>query len=423
MSTSRHVAAIGAALALAATPAPQSNQVPGTDVSLGALDVGTDVAYWGRTGNFPSGTAGFSISTTACNLGIVDVDWHAPMDEEHPFIAFLFAREADGRMEQISSRSYVKHGFFALSNSQCTPCPAGSDGSYLAIGCSDTYSTGNNGDRNYLGPPDEIDPWLGTWNAQCSYFDRGDPPVAPPNDCNGIDSLSGSMISAFNAVKNRVIVRDADLTTPGAVYYYQGYYVIRTEPEANRANNIAHREFRPSWNGSLWFMDTSSFSNPHRTGSVLSSWTGATLDSNTNGADDGRVFVAVKVTGPVAGLYHYEYALHNRDNARGVSGFRLPICRQVPVSNVRFHDVDSNAANEWSTTQTKGELVFWTVDNPLQWNSIFNFSFDTTAWPVSGASKLEQFDPGPGLAAFDVDTLVPMGCPPVANTGKFSKKP
>lgn len=388
---------------------PQSNQIPGTEVSLGSLAVGTDVMYWGRKGSFPDGTAAFSISTTACNLGTVDVPWLAPMQENHPFIAFLFARESGGRMVQISDRSFVKHGFFALSNSQCTPCLHPSDGTFLGVGCSDTYSVTNNGDRNYLAPPDEVDPWLGTWNRFCSYFDSGDPPVPPPADCDGVRSLN---TAGFDAVKNRVQVLDADLDVAGATYYYQGYYVIRGEPEGVRGNNAASREFRPTWNGTSWLIDTTSFSNPHTFGSVLGRWSGASLGSSTNGEDDGRVYVAVKVTGPDAmGSYHYEYAVHNRDNDRGLAAFRIPVCPTVAVSGVGFRDIDQKPDNDWIYSKTATEILFSTTTSPLRWNMIFNFWFDTKGRPVAGATAVDQFDPGPGQTTFTISSVVPIGCP------------
>ena len=117
-----------------------------------------DVSARGRTGTYPTGVNGVAIETTICNRGSVEVDWFAPMDPRHPMIAFLIARESDGRLEQISDRSYLKHGFFALTSSQCTSCspPGGPSGSRLGLGCSDTYSVFNNGDNYWLGPPDEI---------------------------------------------------------------------------------------------------------------------------------------------------------------------------------------------------------------------------------------------------------------------------
>ncbi len=401
------LAAAASALLVAAAPGlrAQSNTIPGLDVKLGELSSLTDL---GREGVFPNGMNGLAMSTTSCNVGSVNVPWLQVMQENHPFIAFLVVRERGGRMVQISDRSYVKHGFFALSNSQCTPCQNPSPGTFLGIGCSDTYNTSNNGNSFWLGPPDEIDPWLGTWSAQCSHFDKGEPPVAPAQQCDGIRSLTQSQVNALGSVAHRIRVPDAELNAPGS-FYYQGHYVIRSEAEALRADNIGSRQFTATWSGSSWNFSTVPGAILY--GSILERWPGAAVTSSTNGADDGRVYIGVVVTGPTNGVYRYEYAIHNRDNARGVGAFRLPIQDCTTISNVFFRDVDGNAGNDWTMTQTANELVFSTAGNPLRWNSIFNFGFDSNAAPLAGNAVLDQFDPGAGAGAIAIGTTVPSGLP------------
>ena len=391
-----------AVVVLAAPAVAQSNGNPAIDVELGILG---GLSELGRVGSFPNGTSGFAMATTSCNKGSATVPWLAPMDPDHPFISFLMARDDGVRMQQISDRSFVKHGFFALANSQCDPCQGGSpQGLFLGLGCSDTYQTGTNGNRNWLGPPDEIDPWLGGWDPVCSYFDAGDPATIAPFDCDGVDSL---FPGGFNGVKNRVEVLDIDLIDNGPErFYYQSQYTIRREIEANRGNNTGYREFQPTLVGGNW--QTSNLS-PLTHGSVLNEWTGADISSNTNGGDDGRLIVGVKVTGPVNGIYHYEYAIHNRDNSRGVDSFRIPTCSDALVTNVGFSDVDRQP-NDWSFVNTGSELQFSTTDNPLKWNSIFNFWFDSDAAPVDGVNvQLDQHLPGPGAASVAVSTRVPTG--------------
>src|SRR5262245_39778279 len=88
----------------------QSNVVPGQDVQLALM---SSLRSLGRVGTYPDGVTGLAISTTACNPGTVKIPWFAPegnpMDARHPFICPLLARELNGRFEQISDRSYVKH--------------------------------------------------------------------------------------------------------------------------------------------------------------------------------------------------------------------------------------------------------------------------------------------------------------------------
>lgn len=433
--TPRLFAAILLVAATTAAASAQSNALPGTDIQLGAVG---NLKTWGRIGgSFPSGVNGFSMSTTACNVGTNAVGWFQPMNTDHPTIAFLFAREEAGRLVQISDRSYVKHGFFATNQSSCSPCsnPNGSP-TQLYPGCSDTYGTTNNGDQYYLGPPDEIDPWLGTWTSQCSHFDRGEPAVAPPQDCDNSRSLTQIQATALGPVGHRVNISDAELNHPAGRFWYQGHYVVAGEPEANRADNTVSREFVPVWDGSSWTLIPNG--TPPLNGSVLQRWSGAAVNSNTNGAADGRLFVAVVVTGPVGGLYHYEYAVHNRDNQRGVGAFRIPVLSGAQVLNLDFRDIDSNAANDWTPTVAGGEIHFATASNPLEWNSIFNFWFDSDAGPVQRTLRLDAFLPGPGAPSVLVMSTAPgdpcgtpslyctakvnsLGCTPsIASTGKPS---
>jgi hypothetical protein len=391
-----------AVLLLGAPTFSQSNADPAIDLEL--ADIG-NLRALGREGTFPNGINGVSMSTTACNKGTKQILWQAAMDPDHPFITFILARESGGRFEQISDRSYVKHGFFALSSSFCDNCQP-TDGTRLGLGCSDTYDVTTNGDSYYLGPPDEIDPWMGQWTRNCSQFDRGEPPRAPPQDCDGARSLTRTQVTALGNVAHRMRVKDADFDVAGASYWFQGMYIIETEGEAARGNNIASRSFTPSWNGTRWVM---SAGTSQAFGSVLSRWTGASLASATNGGDDGRLYVAVKVTGPEDGFYHYEFAVHNRDNNRGVGALRIPVCQGARVKNLGAGDLDDDAGNDWSGSVAAGEITFAGAANPLRWNSIFNFWFDSDAAPLSANLALDQAAAGPGLASVAVASSAPLG--------------
>ncbi len=390
------------ALFCAPSALAQSNVIPGTDVSLGLLQ---QLVHQGRQGAYPNGLNAVSMSTTSCNLGTVNVPWLATMQENHPFIAFLLAREnSDGRFEQISNRSNVKHGFFALSNSQCIPCQNPSNGTFLGVGCSDTYDTFNNALNSELGPADEINPWLGTWDAQCSFFDAGLNPT-PSTMCDGIRSFSFGQSQSLGPIGFRVQVLDQDLDTTGnPKFWYSSQYVIRGEPEANRENNMGSRAFVPIWTG---FQHNFSTSGTLLEGSILKRWTGATVTSNTNGIDDGRVYVGVRVTGPVDGLWHYEYALHNRDNARGIGALSLPVCPGADVLNFGFGDIDNVGSNDWTATVSGGAIEIDGTGNALNWNTIYNVWFDSTAAPTNGSVTLTEALAGPGAPSFAVATSVP----------------
>jgi hypothetical protein len=396
------LAATAALLALSTPLVAQSNVRTGTDVSLGILGPIDEV---GRSGTYPNGVQAVAMETTSCNLGSVNVPWAAAMGEDHPLIAFLVAREQNGRLVQISDRSYLKHGFYALSDSQCTPCRNPSNGTFLGVGCSDTYAIGNNSDNYWLGPPGEIDPWLGTWTARCSFFDLG----TSSTTCDGNRSFTQTQARNLGPVGNRVRIQDADLAVASSTFWYQGMYVIRGEPEAVRTNNLTSRGLTAVWTGATW--NVSSNSVPQMFGSVLQRWAGSALSSSANGSADGRVYLASKIARGTSG-YHYEYALHNRDNAGAISSFTLPICPGTRIQNFGFHDVDQSAANDWTMSIQGAQVVFTApAGNALEWNTIFNFWFDSDAAPVTSSSLLlgqARLNPG-AQAAFTLTGAAPLG--------------
>jgi len=384
----------------------QSNTVLGLD---GRLDVVDQFSYLGRRGAaHPNGEVGFAMLNTMCNPGSVVIPWQAPMNSNHPKFGFIAVREANGRMEQISDWSYCKHAFTSTNfNGACGTCVNPGTGQLMGLRCSDTYGVGNNGDRNYLGPPVEIDPWLGTWNPVGSYFDRGDPDVGPPQNGDGARS---TINTGGDPVKNRVTIRESDLLVPGARYFYGIHLIHQGEAVANRGDNLASRGFTPVWTGSSW--NTANNSVGQVWGSILQHWTGASLDSGGNGNDDGRFFVAVKVTPLGGGQYHYEYAVHNVDNSRGGASFRVPVDVAAVVTNFSFRDIDQNPLNDWLGSRVGNEVVFAAPStNPLNWNTIYNFGFDCNIAPGGGAVLLDEARIGPGALSVTVLSQVPGGVP------------
>ncbi|MEM7199808.1 MAG: hypothetical protein AAF628_06050 [Planctomycetota bacterium] len=359
----------------------------------------------GRAGDFPVGRNGLTVGVRICNTGTVNIGWSAAMNPDHPMYAFLVARENNGRFEQISDRSFLKHAFLSINGSRCGTCTT-SGGSRLGPNCSDTYSSGTNANRFHLGPADEVDPWLGVWDVVGSHFDRGEPDVGPPQNADGLRSLTRSQVGAMNSVTHKIEVDDADLNVAGARYFFGAYVVIIDEPEAVREDNLIAREFAPAFSGGRW---TFPAVTPPVNGSVLQHWSGVTLNSATNGADEGRFYVGVVVTGPDArGLWHYEYAVHNRDNSRGAATLRIPVCDTAQVLNVEFGDIDADAANDWAMSRNSGELVFLAgAANALEWNTIYNFAFDSDAAPTAGSVVLDQARPGAGAGDVAVVSEVP----------------
>lgn len=389
----------------------------------GALANISSATYNGRRGAaYPGGEMAVTFQNQLCNPGLIPVEWRSPggsigatIQSDHPKFGFLVARETSGRFVQISDWSYCKHAFLSLNSGSVSPClggcitpPAG--GAQLGVKCSDIYSAGNNGSRTYLGPPAEINPWLGTWPAVGNYFDVGDPAQAGyPAPADGLRSLS---TTGFDAVKNRVTIREADIAggvTTGL--YFQIHVIHEGERVENRGNNIMSRPFTLSWSGTTW---TASTTGTASYGTIMNRWPGATITTGSNGGTgtltdaDGRFAVAVKVSGPVNGSWHYEYCVHNIDNHRGGATFSLPVCPGGRVQNIGFRDIDTNPLNDWTSSLAGGQLT-WTApaSNPHNWNTLYNFWFDSDVGPTAGNSSIDQARPGPGTLTVTVPTTVP----------------
>ena len=362
---------------------------------------------WGRRGTtYPGGEVGVSFQNGLCNPGSMTIEWRAPMLEDHPKFSFMVARLQNDRVIQVSDWSYCKHAFLSLNDpGTCGTCTNTASAQQMYVGCSDVYGNGNNGDRNYLGPPAEIDPWLGTWNHTGSYFDQGDPNVGAPGNNDGARS---TINTNSDPVKNRVTIKEADLQAiASGSLFFQIQVIHQGEPAVNRDNNIMSRPFNLNWSGTAWSANTTGLSGATH-GSLLTRWPGAQLDTAGNGNDDGRFLVASKVTGPVNGRWHYEYAVHNLDNSRGGATFRLPVCSTGAVENLGFRDIDQNLLNDWTATVASGEIA-WSApaNNPQNWNMLFNFWFDSDVAPIAGSASIDQARIGAGALTVAVPTQVP----------------
>lgn len=393
-------------LALLATPVlAQANAVPGLDIRMYDM---TDLSFNGSRGTAPNSEAGFSIGHSWCNTGTVNLPWQSQngsiMVDQYPRIAFLLARENGGRFVQVCGRSHCKHSptAFNFSSGPCAPCTA-AGGSFFYVGCSDTYGSGINSNQSYLGPTEEIDPWLGTWPPAGSYFDRGDPPVT---GSAAVDSVRSLNTAGFDQVKNRITVRESELL-PNSTYFAQVYACVQGEPGTARGNNAASRQCSITGSPGNWNTSTTGASV---IGPLVSMWPGATSHTGGNGNDDGRFAVAVKVTGPVNGLWHYEYAIQNLDNNRGGASFRIPVDPSATVQGAGFRDIDTNPLNDWAFSRTATEIAFTSPGgNSLDWNTIYNCWFDCSVGPGAGFMTIAQARPGTGALTVQVQADSPSG--------------
>lgn len=376
-----------------AKPPYQSRFAGGVlDVSLGVLE---DIQQVAHAGTFPNGAVAISMATTSCNVGSVDVPWLAAMEERHPVIHMALYRLLDGRFEQIGV-SWLKHGFYALSNSDCTPCQNPSDGSFLGIGCSDTYDIFNNASRNDLGPRSEVNAFTGTWECTGSHFAGGQP------DCIRRHGSTG-----HGPLDHRLAVADADLANPGATYFYEAYYVVQGDQKP--ANNWGYRRCTMSWNGSAWSFSTPG-SNPLVEGPALAAWGGASTAVD-GAAGDGQVLLAVQTTDLGGGTWRYEYALLNMSSDRQIRSFSLPVLGVPNISNIGFHDNDSDPANDWQVSADSDSITWQTetfAQNPnahaLVFGYQYNFRLDADAAPGSLNAALGLFKPGAGSDVIAVST-------------------
>jgi flagellar hook capping protein FlgD len=354
------------------------------DVRLGVLEGIQQIAH---AGTYPGGAVALSMATTSCNVGSVDVPWLAAMDERHPLIHMALYRLLDGRFEQIGV-SWLKHGFFAQSNDDCSPCLNPSDGSFLGVGCSDTYNISNNSNRNDLGPRSEVNVYNGTWECTGSHFALGQP------DCTRRHGSSG-----HGPLDHRLVAPDADLANPGATYYYEANYIV--EGDQALVNNWGYRRCTMSWNGFLWAFSTPE-SNPLVEGPALGGW-GDSSHAVDVAPGDGQVLLAVQTTDLGGGTWHYEYALLNLNSDRQIRSFSLPVVGVSNISNIGFHDNDTNAANDWQVSVDGGSITWQTetfAQNPnakaLVFGYLNNFRFDADAAPGPLNAVLSPFKPGIG---------------------------
>jgi hypothetical protein len=367
------------------------------DVKLGIL---SGINQVGHVGTFPDGRAGLSMSTTSCNAGTVNATWLAAMNEDHPGIAMALFRELDGRFEQVGV-SWIKHGFFALSNSQCTTCQNPSNGTFLGVGCSDTYGSSNNADRFWLGPRDEWNAFAGTWTCLGSYFD------GTPADC--VRSVNGG---GQGAVNHRLEAFDADLDNPGAQYFYEANYLVRDDQDVD--NNIGSRECTMSWNGFSWQFTTPGGGNPLVEGPTLLNRWGDVRTIAGLMPHDGNVVLSATSEEISPGIWRYEYALYNWSLDRRVNSISFPVPNGT--SNHYFHDIDNNVSNDWVVTTDSNRLT-WTfegvpmtgvkVAGPLEFGTLYNFGFTSGRPPASRNAVLGINDPGLGGELLAVGTVAP----------------
>ncbi len=355
----------------------------GLDISLSAMSsLAVASNPTAKVGTYPNGRTGLTMSTTSCNVGTVNVPWNAPMQTTHPVIALNLYRLLDGKFEQVGW-SWLKHGFLSTNSNGCGSCQNPGTGSLLGLNCSDTYGTGNNGDRNYLGARDEVNPFTGVWTCQGSWFSNY------INDCTRRNPGQVTL----DAVDHRIDCLDSDLGNPNARYFYEAYYIASND--VNTYNNLGSREATLSWGGSSWSISTTT---AMVTGPAINRW--GELRNTATPTTEGDAIVAVQTTSLGNGMWRYDYALYNHNLDRQVRQFSVPLPYGATVQNIGFRDIDRDANNSWAAVQSDHALTWSTTafgggsSNPLKYSSVFNFRFDTNVPPASNNGTLGLYKPG-----------------------------
>ncbi len=339
--------------------------------------------------------SGLSVGTTSWNVGTEDLIWQNSPDPDHPFITFNVYRVMDQQVDQIA-QGWVKHGFFALSSSQCFEAAVGpcqpTDGNWLGVGCTDTYSPGLNASKSGLAPRYEINPWSGEWSYTGSVFQTGGAPTS--------------------GVARHMQIKDVDLDpalNPGAKYYFEASYIAKDD--VCIYNSAAWKPVTPVWNGNGWNFSQSSqgtvptqnyFLFDARPDSMITE-IAEELPVVEFESPDGRALISAHVQEAGPGLWRYSYSVKNVDMDRQIDEFRVPLPASALLNNERFHAVfhhnepiaymggPSISNDDWTMTRVGDELVWSTPDNPIRWGTMYSFGFVTDVAPEEGDVTLGMF--------------------------------
>ena len=388
-------------------PNAPEGAVPGPDIIVGDMP---GLAQFGST----TDQVGLGMGGTSCNNGDVPVHFYQLPNPDHSVVTQNLYRMSGGasnndRMEQIG-QAWVKHTFGASQENACGfGCTPFGDDSELGPGCSDPYSASQNAfqgqtNNGALGSRAWVNPFTG-------FF-----PVNPrPENHTG---------HTHTGTSHRMLVNKTDLNTTmnvGATYYAEMQYDsmheyawCQTHPgQCNMYNNASYRRYNVTGTTSFTF---SAAAAPVRMTPATGAWPGATSSTiEPEPGVDGRAFVVYKITGPVAGIWHYEYAIHNQNLDRSIQSFSVPLGCGITLSNIGFHAPPnhpgfpndgtvgnagfSNAA--WTANQTL-DAMSWNTEtfaqnpnaNAVRFGTMYNFRFDSDRPPQAANATIGFFKTG-----------------------------
>ncbi len=361
--------------------AGSANARPGPDVTY--QDV-TDITNHGAVG----GVRAYSLGTSTCNIGNQNLLW---TNDGTPGVGFNAYRLHNGRLLQIG-QSFVKTACCAAAGSGCGQTCNGQGGSVLGAGCRDVYGGGWNGIQGNLAPRSTINAYTG--------------------------SFSSFSTATGDAVFKRLQVQQTNLSTtnfPGALFVVEGVYVGTDDAiNGNAMNNASHRLVNV--NQSSFAMTTTA--TMQATIPAIRAWRDHGLGLNladpsvtistVDVPNEGRFWVATKVTESRDGVWLYDYAVFNLNSDRSGGSLSIPLPSGATITGVGFHDVNYHsgepyANTDWTVTNNGAELRWSSPQtfaqnansNALRWGTMYNFWFEADRPPTSGDATLGLFKPHP----------------------------
>ena len=398
------------------------NASVGPDIIVGDLQ---DIANY--TGQNLSGVdyEAVAFGTYSCNIGSVWANWISNTNE-HPVIdnnLYKYKLANGYSTFQHIGMSWLKHGFFALSNTLCCTGCSATDGTHLGVKCSDPYTASRNGGQSGAGPRWQV-------NAATGVFTY--PPANP--------SWSGSV-----ARRCRIRVSDLEASSANVRYFGEAQYVTHDDATAgNKNNNASYREVTCSGSGTAWTFALAA--STVREQPAIQAWKAIDPNVTLSAIDipgDGRVVLGYSVTNTAPGNWHYEYAIFNQTSDLSIGSFAVPV-GSATITNIGFHDVEyhdgdgvgsvTRDGTDWSSSIVAGTLTWSTVTyasnnngNGLMWGTMYNFRFDAdqppSASPVTlgtwknagslvASAQAPNFSPGGAMVSFcDPATSGVMACP------------
>lgn len=386
-----------------------------------------------------SGQVGLATGATSCNNGSVDYNFFMLPNPDHSVVSQNLYRMSGGpnndeRIEQLG-QSWVKHTFGANQDNDCNlGCIEYPNATKLGVGCSDPYLASQNGfqgntNNGALGSRAWVNPFTGSFSVN-----------PRPENHTG---------HTHTGTSHRLLVNANDLVpslNAGATYYLevqydspQEYGWCQTHPnECNMYNNASYRRYLVAGTTTFTFVAASP---TVRTIPATGAWTGATSSTiEPVPGVDGRAFVVYKVSGPVNGIWHYEYAVHNQNLDRSIQSFSVPLGCGITLSNIGFHAPPNHPgfANDgtvgsagfsnavWTSNQTANDLT-WNTEtfaqnpnaNAIRFATMYNFRFDSDRPPQTVNATVGFFKTGTPIT---VAIQGPSPCAPLQAASAVSRK-